>query len=125
MKETVEGLASKVAELYRELVTNTVKFEDLRQYTKESLDEFKRLIERLNDKLEEAEKDRIRREVELSSKIHALESRLDALSEQALHSVAREAAIQVFEKMGSESAKRHFSVTKKLEPKQLPEQPEE
>ena len=60
--------------------------------------EFKRLLERLSDKLDEAEKERIRKETELLSKINALEARLNALSEQALHATAKEAAIQVFEK---------------------------
>ena len=60
LKETVADLVVKVSELYRELVTNTVQFQELRNYTKETLDEFKHLLERLSDKLEEAEKDRIR-----------------------------------------------------------------
>src|SRR3712207_2654381 len=99
VKDTVSDLASKVADLYRELVTNTVQFQELRQYTKETLDEFKRLLERMNDKLDEAEKDRIRRETELVSRINALEGRLTALSEQALHAVARDAAMDVIERM--------------------------
>jgi uncharacterized protein YaaR (DUF327 family) len=102
VKETVADLAVKVSELYRELVTNTVQFQELRQYTKETLDEFKHLLERLSDKLEGSEKDRIRRETELLSKINALEAKLAALSEQALHAAAKEAAIQVFEKMISD-----------------------
>jgi uncharacterized protein YaaR (DUF327 family) len=99
VKETVADLAVKVSELYRELVTNTVQFQELRNYTKETLDEFKHLLERLSDKLEESEKDRIRRETELLSKINALEAKLSALSEQALHAAAKEAAREVFEKM--------------------------
>jgi len=102
LKETVADLVVKVSELYRELVTNTVQFQELRQYTKETLDAFKHLLERLSDKQEESEKDRIRRETELLSKINALEAKLDALSEKALHSAAKEAAIEVFEKMAAE-----------------------
>jgi preprotein translocase subunit SecA len=56
-------------------------------------------LERLSDKLEESEKDRVRRETELLSKINALEAKLSALSEQALHAAAKEAAREVFEKM--------------------------
>lgn len=96
VKETVADLAVKVSELYRELVTNTVQFQELRNYTKETLDEFKHLLERLSDKLEESEKDRVRRETELLSKINALEAKLSALSEQALHAAAKEAAREVF-----------------------------
>jgi Fe-S-cluster formation regulator IscX/YfhJ len=62
LKETVSELAVKVGELYKELVTNTVQFTELRQYTKETLSEFKHSLERLSDKLEASEKDRIRRE---------------------------------------------------------------
>jgi hypothetical protein len=102
LKETVADLVVKVSELYRELVTNTVQFQELRQYTKETLDAFKHLLERLSDKQEESEKDRIRRETELLSKINALEAKLDALSEKALHAAAKEAAIEVFEKMAAE-----------------------
>jgi hypothetical protein len=41
LKGTVSELAVKVGELYKELVTNTVQFTELRQYTKETLGEFK------------------------------------------------------------------------------------
>ena len=109
LKETVAELVTKVGELYRELVTNTLKFEELRKYTKETLDEFKRLLERLSDKLQESEKDRVRREAELLSKINALEARLNALSEQALHAAAKEAAARVFEKMASERTQDNLS----------------
>ena len=109
LKETVAELVTKVSELYRELVTNTVKFEELRKYTKETLDEFKRLLERLSDKLQESEKDRVRREAELLSKINALEARLNALSEQGLHAAAKEAALQVFEKMASQRTQDNLS----------------
>lgn len=74
IKETVADLVVKVGDLYRELVTNTVQFQELRNYTKETLDEFKHLLERLSDKLEESEKERIRKETELLSKINALEA---------------------------------------------------
>ena len=95
LKETVSELAVKVGELYKELVTNTVQFTELRQYTKETLGEFKHSLERLSDKLEASEKDRIRRETELLSKINALEARLEALSQQALHAYAGSPALLV------------------------------
>jgi cysteinyl-tRNA synthetase len=102
VKETVAELVIKVGELCKELVTNTVQFQELRSYTKETLSEFKRLLERLSDKLDESEKDRVRREAELLSKINALEAKLNALSEQALHATAKEAAREVFERMVAE-----------------------
>jgi hypothetical protein len=121
VKETVADLVVKVSELYRELVTNTVQFQELRQYTKETLDAFKHLLERLSDKQEESEKDRIRRETELLSKINALEAKLDALSEKALHAAAKEAAMQVFEKMAAERKIDSFSNQDQQEVKQLPD----
>ncbi|MEB3309293.1 MAG: hypothetical protein VKJ02_03595 [Snowella sp.] len=120
VKETVADLAVKVSELYRELVTNTVQFQELRSYTKETLDEFKHLLERLSDKLEESEKDRIRRETELMSKINVLEAKLAALSEQALHAAAKEAAREVFEKMVSERKLEDLSGQIQNDTKQLP-----
>jgi hypothetical protein len=109
VKDSVADLAGKVSELYRELVTNTVQFQELRNYTKDTLDDFKHLLERLSDKLENAEKDRIRQETELLSKINALEAKLSALSEQALHAAAKEAAMQVFEKMFNEKKAEQLS----------------
>jgi hypothetical protein len=113
LKEMVTKLTVKVGELYKELVTNTVQFTELRSYTKETFSEFNHLLERLSDKVEQYEKDRIRREIELTSKINALEARLNALSEQALHSAMKDAANQAVAKMIAEQ--------QWTERKQLPE----
>ncbi len=40
IKESVAELTSKIAGLYKEIVTNTVRFDELRRYTRESIDEF-------------------------------------------------------------------------------------
>jgi len=87
-KEALTQLTKSVAELYRELITTTVKFEEVRKYTKEAIDEFKRLIERQSDKVDRIERDRIKAEAELMAKISGLEARLNALSEGALHVAA-------------------------------------
>ncbi len=55
------------------------------------------------------------------SKINALEARLDALSEQALHAAAREAAQQVFENMASQHETGNISPPGKNKPKELPD----
>jgi hypothetical protein len=120
-KEIVAELAKAVAALNKELVTNTVQFTELRSYTKETLSEFKRLLERLSDKLDESEKDRVRREAELLSKINALESKLNAISEQALQAIAREEARLIFERMLAEKKQDIFSNKNDDERKQLPE----
>ena len=62
-----------------------MKFDEVRRYTKEAIDEFKRLIERQGDKIERIERERIKAEAELLAKINGLEARLAALSEKALH----------------------------------------
>jgi hypothetical protein len=120
-KEIVAELAKAVAALNKELVTNTVQFTELRSYTKETLSEFKRLLERLSDKLNESEKDRVRREAELLSKINSLESKLNAISEQALQAIAREEARLIFERMLAEKKQDIFSNKNDDERKQLPE----
>ncbi len=103
IKETIQEMSANIAELHKELVTNSVKFDELRKYTRESIDEFKRLLERQDAKIETIEKDRIKAETELLSKINALEARLTALSEGALHVAAKEGAITVMQQMLSQN----------------------
>jgi hypothetical protein len=88
--DALAKLVSRVASLYEELVKTTTKFDEVRTYTRESIDEFKRLIERQSDKIERIERERVKAEAELLSKISGLESRLNALSEQALHRAAED-----------------------------------
>lgn len=127
IKSVIAELSAKIAELYKELVTNTVKFDELREYTRESIGEFKRLLERNSDKVERIERERIRAETELLSKINALEARLTALSEKALHVAAKEAARSVMEealhKEGFVSTRRQRSLSES--PKALPETEED
>lgn len=70
--------------------------------------------------MEESEKDRIRQETELLSKINALEAKLSALSEQALHAAVKEAAREVFEKMITDKKIDEFSSQVVEANKQLP-----
>jgi uncharacterized protein Yka (UPF0111/DUF47 family) len=99
IKESVSGLAKEFANLYKELVTNTAQFEELRNYTKETLDSFRHSLERLQDKLENYERENIKTISKLESKIDSLKDRLDMLSENALHAAARDAAVTVMEKI--------------------------
>lgn len=46
--------------MYEKLVTNTAQFEELRKYTKETLDTFRHSLERLQDKLENYERENLR-----------------------------------------------------------------
>jgi len=100
-KETVTELAKSFKDLYIEHIKNTEQLKEVRANTKETLDAFKHLLERLSDKLENSEKERIRTETQLLSKISALEARLNAQTEQYLVAVAKE----VFEKQLSERFK--------------------
>jgi hypothetical protein len=110
-KGILAQLTNRVAELYRELVTTRVQFEEVRQYTKESIIEFKRLIERDSDKIDRIERDRIRAEAELIAEIHGLEARLSALSESALRAAVGDAAAKYMARIQREEAS--------VEPKRL------
>jgi hypothetical protein len=99
IKESVSGLAKEFANLYKELVTNTAQFEELRKYTKETLDNFKHSLERLQDKLENYERENLKTISKLESRIESLKDRLDMLSEKALHEAAKDAAVTVMERI--------------------------
>jgi hypothetical protein len=72
-----------------------VQFEELRRYTRETIDEYKRLLERANDRIERVERERVAKEADLNAKIEGLSSRLDALSEGALHAAIQRMAPEV------------------------------
>jgi len=97
IKDLVADLSNKVVGTYEQLVETNVRFTELRKYTKESIDEFKRLIEKQEEKIERIERERIREETKLAGRINSLEAKLNGLSEQALHSVALEAARSIMD----------------------------
>jgi hypothetical protein len=99
IKESVSGLAKEFAKVYKELVINTAQFEELRKYTKETLDTFRHSLERLQDKLENYERENLKTISKLESRIESLKDRLDMLSEKALHEAAKDAAVTVMEKI--------------------------
>ena len=70
----------------------------------ETLTEFKRVIERQEDKLEQLQKDHVSAEAQLQSRITVLEGRLNSLSESALHASIERATKEVLnERLVSES----------------------
>lgn len=97
LKDTVSELSKRVMQYYEELVKTTAKFDDLRLYTRESLEEYKKIIQKQQDRMSDLEKERVKAEAELLTKIDGLEARLNALSEKALHSVAMEAARSIMD----------------------------
>ena len=86
------GLLRNLHDLYRQMVVTTEKLDTLKDSTRETIGEFKRAVERLTDKIERIERERISAEAELKGRIAGLEARLDALSEKAIHVAVREIA---------------------------------
>jgi hypothetical protein len=87
-------LGQRVADLYREIVTTTVRFESLNRDTTNTVTEIRTAVQRCEERMQQMHLDHVRERAELSSQIKALDARLDALSESALHAVARDAARQ-------------------------------
>jgi uncharacterized protein Yka (UPF0111/DUF47 family) len=94
---SLSDLGQRVADLYKEIVTTTVRFESLNRETTTVITEVKTAVQRSEERMQQMHLDHVRERAELSSQINALEARLDALSESALHAVARDVARQVLE----------------------------
>ncbi|HEX2076501.1 MAG TPA: hypothetical protein VHG08_02295 [Longimicrobium sp.] len=94
---SLSDLGQRVADLYKEIVTTTVRFESLNRETTTVITEIKTAVQRFDERMQQMHLDHVRERAELSSQIKALEARLDALSENALHVVARDAARQAMQ----------------------------
>lgn len=92
MSNTITDIAERVAGLYKELVTNTVRFEELQKNTDKMLSKFELVLERLVDKVTTQREEHIREQATMRAQIELLQGRINNLGEQALHAVAREAA---------------------------------
>ncbi|HEX2209797.1 MAG TPA: hypothetical protein VHG93_19105 [Longimicrobium sp.] len=93
----LSDLGQRVADLYKEIVTTTVRFESLSRETTTIITEVKSAVQRFDERMQQMHLDHVRERAELSSQIKALEARLNALSESALHAVARDAARQAMQ----------------------------
>jgi seryl-tRNA synthetase len=82
-------LGQRVAELYKEIVTTTVRFESLSRETNTIIAEMRTAVQRFEERMQQMHLDHVRERADLSSQIKGLEARLNALSESALHAVAR------------------------------------
>lgn len=91
---SLSDLGQRVADLYKEIVTTTVRFESLSRETGTAVAEVRTAVQRGDERMQQMHLDHVRERAELSSQIKGLEARLDALSESALHAVARDAARQ-------------------------------
>jgi myo-inositol catabolism protein IolC len=90
-------LGQRVADLYKDIVTTTVRFESLSRETTTIITEARTALQRIEERMQQMHLDHVRERAELSSQIKALDARLDALSEGALHAVARDAARQAMQ----------------------------
>jgi len=94
---SLSDLGQRVADLYTEIVTTTVRFESLSRETTTIITEARTAIQRMDERMQQMHLDHVRERAELSSQIKALDARLNALSEGALHAVARDAARQAMD----------------------------
>lgn len=90
----LSDVGQRIADLYREIVTTTVRFESLNRETTNAVAEIRTAVQRCDDRMQQMQLDHVRERAELGSQIQALDARLTALSESALHTVARDAARQ-------------------------------
>lgn len=93
----LSDVGQRIADLYREIVTTTVRFESLNRETTKAVEEIKTAVQRCDDRMQQMQLDHVRERAELGSQIKALDARLTALSESALHAVARDAARQAMQ----------------------------
>jgi myo-inositol catabolism protein IolC len=114
----LSDLGQRVADLYKEIVTTTVRFESLNRDTTNIVTEIRTAVQRCEERMQQMHLDHVRERAELSSQIKALDARLDALSENALHAVARDAARQAMQGIltDGELSQPAFRVTTEVEP---------
>jgi phage-related tail protein len=91
-KGNAATLLNTLKEVYDEHIVIKTRFEALQDLTEKSLSEYKRLNERLIEKLEEQEKTRAQSEAGMLAKIASLQARLDAFSEKAMRSAVTDLA---------------------------------
>lgn len=111
-------LGQRVAELYKEIVTTTTRFEALNRETTNAVTEIRTAVQRCDERMHQMHLDHVRERAELGSQIKALDARLDALSEKALHAVARDAARQAMHTIltGGELAQPVLRIKADVEP---------
>jgi len=90
--ETLNSLAAKLSDLYREIVTTSVRFDELQRSTDKVLARVEATVEQLSVKVAAIHDDHVREKAALEAQIATLQARLTVLSEQALHAVVREVA---------------------------------
>jgi DNA anti-recombination protein RmuC len=95
MTDALTALAGKVSDLYREVVTTSVRFDELRQSTDKLLCKLEATVEQLSARVALIHDEHVREKAALEAQIATLQGRLNALSEEALHSVVRDVAREI------------------------------
>lgn len=85
----------KANEIYKEILTTSARFDDLRHSTEQTLARLEQSLEKLVSKVSALHDDHVRETAALRAEIRALEARLSGLSEHAIHAVAREVAEKI------------------------------
>jgi hypothetical protein len=102
----ISDLTTAIASLYREIATTSVRFEGLERRTEEAIGRIERAVEQAIQRVAAIHDDHVRETAALEARLIALEGRLTALSERALHIVmadaAREAAGADVRRVGGE-----------------------
>jgi hypothetical protein len=93
----LSDVGQRIADLYRDIVTTTARFESLNRETTNAVAEIRTAVQRCDDRMQQMQLDHVRERAELGSQIQALDARLTALSESTLHAVARDAARQAMQ----------------------------
>ncbi len=87
-----EKLLAKVNEIHEKFIETQTEFRLLRDDTRRTLDQFEATLRRIEDKTTNVQFEEVKEHADLQAKIHGLELRLNALSEQALIAVAEKVA---------------------------------
>src|SRR5262249_7294226 len=89
------GLAAKLSDLYREIVTTSVRFDELQRNTDKVLTRLEATVEQLSAKVALIHDEHVREKAALEAQVATLQARLSILSEQAMHNVVREVPREV------------------------------
>ena len=98
--EKVVDISGSIASLYKDVVTTTVRFDVEATHTREALERMERELTALVAKVHQIHDEHVREKATLEARIQTLDGRLTALSEQALHAVARDAARDIMRQIG-------------------------
>jgi len=93
--ETLNSLAAKLSDLYREIVTTSVRFDELQRNTDKVLTRLEATVDQLSARVALVHDEHVRENAALEAQVATLQARLSILSEQAMHSVVREVTREV------------------------------